>query len=103
MTNNYYISKTEPVRNGDGTNVYFTFSYPDGTSQVNGNVQLTNEEYITALGNGTADDMYTGLYTIIMSKLVTLNTVPTASTSTASTTTGTTATDTTASTTTATA
>ncbi len=75
MTNNYYISKTEPVRNGDGTNVYFTFSYPESSAQINGNVQLTDDEYLTALENGTSDDRYAGLYQAIQAKLVTLNTV----------------------------
>ncbi|MCG0675636.1 hypothetical protein IMAU80009_00262 [Lactiplantibacillus plantarum] len=74
MNSNYYISKTEPVRNGDGTNVYFTFSYPDSNSQLNGNVKLTNQEYIDALKNGTADDMYSGLYKAIKSKIIGINT-----------------------------
>lgn len=107
MTNNYYISKTEPVRNGDGTNVYFTFSYPESGAQINGNVQLTDDEYIAALENGTSDDRYAGLYQAIQAKLVTLNTVTTTTTTTAdatttdsSTTTGTTTTDGTANTTT---
>ncbi|MCG0659534.1 hypothetical protein IMAU80057_02798 [Lactiplantibacillus plantarum] len=43
MDSNYYVSKTEPVRNGDGTNVYFTFSYPDSNAQLNGNVKLTRD------------------------------------------------------------
>ncbi|MCG0572781.1 hypothetical protein [Lactiplantibacillus plantarum] len=75
MNNNYYyVSKTEPVRNGDGTNVYFTFSYPDGGSQLNGNVKLTNKEYVEALVNGTADDMYSGLYKAIKAKIIEINT-----------------------------
>ena len=74
MNSNYYISKVEPVRNGDGTNVYFTFSYPDSGSQLNGNVKLTNKEYIDALVNGTADDMYSGLYKAIKAKIVEINT-----------------------------
>lgn len=91
MTNNYYISKTEPVRNGDGTNVYFTFSYPESGAQINGNVQLTDDAYIAALENGTSDDRYTGLYQAIQAKLVTLNTVTaTATTATATTSTTTT-------------
>lgn len=74
MNSNYYVSKTEPVRNGDGTNVYFTFSYPDSGSQLNGNVKLTNQEYIDALKNGTADDMYSGLYKAIKAKIIEINT-----------------------------
>ena len=74
MDSNYYVSKTEPVRNGDGTNVYFTFSYPDSGSQLNGNVKLTNQEYIDALKNGTADDMYSGLYKAIKAKIIGINT-----------------------------
>lgn len=74
MNSNYYVSKTEPVRNGDGTNVYFTFSYPNSGSQLNGNVKLTNQEYIDALKNGTADDMYSGLYREIKAKIVEINT-----------------------------
>ncbi|ERL43273.1 MULTISPECIES: hypothetical protein [Lactiplantibacillus] len=74
MDSNYYVSKTEPVRNGDGTNVYFTFSYPDSNAQLNGNVKLTNQEYIDALKNGTADDMYSGLYKAIKSKIIGINT-----------------------------
>ena len=80
MNSNYYISKTEPVRNGDGTNVYFTFSYPDSGSQLNGNVKLTNQEYIDALKNGTDDDMYSGLYKAIKAKIVDINTAATATT-----------------------
>lgn len=76
MNSNYYISKVEPVRNGDGTNVYFTFSYPDSGSQLNGNVKLTNKEYIDALVNGTADDMYSGLYKAIKAKLLRLTQLP---------------------------
>lgn len=83
MNNNYYyVSKTEPVRNGDGTNVYFTFSYPDGSSQLNGNVKLTNKEYIEALENGTDDDMYSGLYRAIKAKIVEINTATTTTTTT---------------------
>lgn len=78
MNSNYYISKVEPVRNGDGTNVYFTFSYPDSGSQLNGNVKLTNKEYIDALVNGTADDMYSGLYKAIKAKIIEINTDSTA-------------------------
>ncbi|AUI78510.1 hypothetical protein BB562_07335 [Lactiplantibacillus pentosus] len=91
MNSNYYISKVEPVRNGDGTNVYFTFSYPDSGSQLNGNVKLTNKEYIDALVNGTADDMYSGLYKAIKAKIIGINTdstdTVTATTDTGSTTT----------------
>ena len=82
MNSNYYISKTEPVRNGDGTNVYFTFSYPDSGSQLNGNVKLTNKEYIDALENGTADDMYSGLYKAIKAKLIEINADSTTTTTT---------------------
>lgn len=83
MNNNYYyISKTEPVRNGDGTNVYFTFSYPDSGSQLNGNVKLTNQEYIDALENGTDDDMYSGLYKAIKAKIIEINTAVTTTTTT---------------------
>jgi len=84
MNNNnyYYVSKTEPVRNGDGTNVYFTFSYPDGGSQLNGNVKLTNKEYIEALENGTDDDMYSGLYKAIKAKIIEINTADTTTTTT---------------------
>ncbi|MEJ1301329.1 hypothetical protein ACA574_17130 [Lactiplantibacillus plantarum] len=82
MNSNYYISKTEPVRNGDGTNVYFTFSYPDSGSQLNGNVKLTNQEYIDALKNGTADDMYSGLYRAIKAKIIGINTDTTTTTTT---------------------
>ena len=88
MDSNYYVSKTEPVRNGDGTNVYFTFSYPDSGSQLNGNVKLTNKEYIDALVNGTADDMYSGLYKAVKAKIIDINTDSTATvTNTAATTT----------------
>ena len=81
MNNNYYyVSKTEPVRNGDGTNVYFTFSYPDSGSQLNGNVKLTNQEYIDALKNVTADDMYSGLYKAIEAKIIEINTAATTTT-----------------------
>ena len=83
MNSNYYISKTEPVRNGDGTNVYFTFSYPNSGSQLNGNVKLTNKEYIDALENGTDDDMYSGLYKAIKAKIIEINTTTTADTATA--------------------
>lgn len=82
MNSNYYVSKTEPVRNGDGTNVYFTFSYPDSGSQLNGNVKLTNQEYIDALKNGTADDMYLGLYKAIKAKIIEINTDATPTTTT---------------------
>ncbi len=82
MNSNYYISKVEPVRNGDGTNVYFTFSYPDSGSQLNGNVKLTNKEYIDALVNGTADDMYSGLYKAIKAKIIEINTAATDTTTT---------------------
>lgn len=82
MNSNYYVSKTEPVRNGDGTNVYFTFSYPDSGSQLNGNVKLTNQEYIDALKNGTADDMYSGLYKAIKAKIIGINTDSTTATTT---------------------
>ncbi|WP_395538384.1 hypothetical protein [Lactiplantibacillus pentosus] len=82
MNSNYYVSKTEPVRNGDGTNVYFTFSYPDSGSQLNGNVKLTNQEYIDALKNGTTDDTYSGLYRAIKAKIVEINTVTTTTTTT---------------------
>ena len=82
MDSNYYVSKTEPVRNGDGTNVYFTFSYPDSGSQLNGNVKLTNQEYIDALKNGTADDMYSGLYKAIKAKIIGINTATTTTTTT---------------------
>ncbi|XSE69255.1 hypothetical protein ACPT8J_01900 [Lactiplantibacillus plantarum] len=82
MNSNYYVSKTEPVRNGDGTNVYFTFSYPDSGSQLNGNVKLTNQEYIDALKNGTADDMYSGLYKAIKAKIIAINTDATTMTTT---------------------
>ncbi|MFO1546545.1 hypothetical protein ABC418_08745 [Lactiplantibacillus plantarum] len=82
MNSNYYVSKTEPVRNGDGTNVYFTFSYPDSGSQLNGNVKLTNQEYIDALKNGTADDMYSGLYKAIKAKIIETNTDATTTTTT---------------------
>lgn len=82
MDSNYYVSKTEPVRNGDGTNVYFTFSYPDSGSQLNGNVKLTNQEYIDALKNGTADDMYSGLYRAIKAKIIGINTDTTTTTTT---------------------
>lgn len=83
MNNNYYyVSKTEPVRNGDGTNVYFTFSYPDGGYQLNGNVKLTNKEYIEALENGTNDDMYSGLYRAIKAKIIEINTATTTTTTT---------------------
>lgn len=82
MNSNYYISKVEPVRNGDGTNVYFTFSYPDSGSQLNGNVKLTNKEYIDALVNGTADDMYSGLYKAIKAKIIEINTATTTTTTT---------------------
>lgn len=82
MDSNYYVSKTEPVRNGDGTNVYFTFSYPDSGSQLNGNVKLTNQEYIDALKNGTADDMYSGLYKAIKAKVIGINTDATTTTTT---------------------
>jgi hexokinase len=82
MNGNYYVSKVEPVRNGDGTNVYFTFSYPDSGSQLNGNVKLTNQEYIDALNNGTADDMYSGLYKAIKAKIIEINTVTTTTTTT---------------------
>lgn len=87
MNSNYYISKVEPVRNGDGTNVYFTFSYPDSGSQLNGNVKLTNKEYVDALVNGTADDMYSGLYKAIKTKIIEINTTTTADTATTTTTT----------------
>lgn len=87
MNSNYYISKVEPVRNGDGTNVYFTFSYPDSGSQLNGNVKLTNKEYIDALVNGTADDMYSGLYKAIKAKIIDINTDATAAATTTDTTT----------------
>lgn len=87
MNSNYYVSKTEPVRNGDGTNVYFTFSYPDSGSQLNGNVKLTNQEYIDALKNGTADDMYSGLYKAIKAKIIEINTTTTADTDATTTTT----------------
>lgn len=87
MNSSYYISKVEPVRNGDGTNVYFTFSYPDSGSQLNGNVKLTNKEYIDALVNGTADDMYSGLYKAIKAKIIDINTDSTATTTTTTTTT----------------
>ncbi|MGY5233628.1 hypothetical protein ACW9VY_05545 [Lactiplantibacillus plantarum] len=80
MNSNYYISKVEPVRNGDGTNVYFTFSYPDSGTQLNGNVKLTNKEYINALVNGTDDDMYSGLYKAIKAKIIEINTDTTATT-----------------------
>lgn len=87
MNSNYYVSKTEPVRNGDGTNVYFTFSYHDSGSQLNGNVKLTNQEYIDALKNGTADDMYSGLYKAIKAKIIEINTTTTADTDATTTTT----------------
>lgn len=87
MNSNYYVSKTEPVRNGDGTNVYFTFSYPDSGSHLNGNVKLTNQEYIDALKNGTADDMYSGLYKAIKAKIIDINTDSRATTTTTTTTT----------------
>ena len=87
MNSNYYVSKTEPVRNGDGTNVYFTFSYPNSGSQLNGNVKLTNKEYIDALENGTDDDMYSGLYKAIKAKSIEINTTTTADTATTTTTT----------------
>lgn len=80
MNNNYYVSKTEPVRNGDGTNVYFAFSYPNSSSRLDGNVKLTNKEYIDALENGTDDDMYSGLYKAIKAKIVEINTAVTDST-----------------------
>lgn len=80
MNNNYYVSKTEPVRNGDGTNVYFTFSYPNSGSRLDGNVKLTNKEYIDALENGTDDDMYSGLYKAIKAKIIEINTTDTATT-----------------------
>lgn len=82
MNNNYYVSKTEPVRNGDGTNVYFTFSYPNSGSRLDGNVKLTNKEYINALENGTDDDMYSGLYKAIKAKIIEINTVTTTATTT---------------------
>lgn len=78
MNNNYYVSKTEPARNGDGTNVYFTFSYPNSGSRLDGNVKLTNKEYIDALENGTDDDMYSGLYKAIKAKIIDINTDVTA-------------------------
>lgn len=78
MNNNYYVSKTEPARNGDGTNVYFTFSYPNSGSRLDGNVKLTNKEYIEALENGTDDDMYSGLYKAIKAKIIDINTDVTA-------------------------
>ena len=87
MNSNYYVSKVEPVRNGDGTNVYFTFSYPDSGSQLNGNVKLTNKEYIDALVNGTDDDMYSGLYKVIKAKIIDINTTTTTDTTTTATTT----------------
>ena len=93
MNSNYYISKVEPVRNGDGTNVYFTFSYPDSGSQLNGNVKLANKEYIDAFKNGTADDMYSGLYKAIKAKIIDINT-DSAATVTATTDTGSTTTTT---------
>ncbi|WP_353726318.1 hypothetical protein ABVE96_10230 [Lactiplantibacillus plantarum] len=96
MNSNYYVSKTEPVRNGDGTNVYFTFSYPDSNSQLNGNVKLTNQEYIDALKNGTADDMYSGLYKAIKAKIIGINTDSTDSTTMTANTTATAAATTTA-------
>ncbi|MGY5256958.1 hypothetical protein [Lactiplantibacillus plantarum] len=74
MNNNYYVSKAEPARNGDGTNVYFTFSYPNSSSRLDGNVKLTNKEYIEALENGNDDDMYSGLYKAIKAKIVDINT-----------------------------
>ena len=82
MNSNYYVSKTEPVRNGDGTNVYFTFYYPDSNSQLNGNVKLTDQEYIDALKNGTPDDMYSGLYRAIKAKVIEINTDVTTTTTT---------------------
>ncbi|MCG0674480.1 hypothetical protein [Lactiplantibacillus plantarum] len=80
MNNNYYVSKTEPARNGDGTNVYFTFSYPNSGSRLDGNVKLTNKEYINALENGTDDDMYSGLYKAIKAKIIDINTATTTTT-----------------------
>ncbi len=73
MNNNYYISKTEANRNGDGTVVYYTFTYPSTNNQENGTVLLTNEEFKSAIVNGTADDLYAGLYKIIQNKIIEQN------------------------------
>lgn len=73
MNNNYYVSKTVANRNGDGTVVYYTFTYPTTGNQENGNVLLTNDEFKAAIANGTTDDLYAGLYKIIQEKIVEQN------------------------------
>ncbi|MCG0660084.1 hypothetical protein IMAU80057_03364 [Lactiplantibacillus plantarum] len=41
-----------------------------------------NQEYIDALKNGTADDMYSGLYKAIKAKIIEINTDATTTTTT---------------------
>ncbi|MBO2706101.1 hypothetical protein GTO98_01485 [Lactiplantibacillus plantarum] len=47
---------------------------------MDGNVKLTNKEYIEALENGTDDDMYSGLYKAIKAKIIEINTAATITT-----------------------
>lgn len=66
MIDNLQITRTSPNPTGDGTNIYFTFAYPTSGDTINGNVNLSNAEFLSAMKVGTDDDPNTGLYKAVM-------------------------------------
>lgn len=69
MIDNLQITRTSPNPTGNGTNIYFTFAYPTSGDTINGYVNLSNTEFLSAMKVGTDDDPNTGLYKAVMQSI----------------------------------
>lgn len=75
MQSNFYIRSVMPDSDQKGVNVSYAFNYPLTGNSENGTIYLTNEEYLTAIGKGTVDDMTKGVVFALQRKIIDQNTV----------------------------
>lgn len=75
MKNNFYIRSVMPDSDQKGVNVSYAFNYPLTGNSENGNIYLTNDEYLKAISQGTVDDMTKGVVEVLQTKIVAQNTV----------------------------